>query len=183
MNRVFVILDLFLPFDPPHNPKNQNFEKSKKCLEILSFYTSVPQMTIIWCMLPEIWSMTVIIFCHFWPFFAFYPTNNPKNQNFEKMKKMHRHFIILDKCTKNHDHVLYCSGDMGCDTCKKTPGDIIISYMGTKNYDQMMYISWDIVRDGQMNRRKGGKSDTERWVPHLKSFLGVEKDKLFFKNS
>ena len=119
MNRVFVILDLFLPFDPPHNPKNQNFEKSKKWLEILSFYTSVPQMTIIWCMLPEIWSMTVIIFCHFWPFFAFYPTNNPKNQNFEKMKKMHRDFIILDKCTKNHDHMLYCSGDMGCDTCKK----------------------------------------------------------------
>ena len=105
MNRVFVILDLFLPFDPPHNPKNQNFEKSKKCLEILSFYTSVPQMTIIWCMLPEIWSMTVIIFCHFWPFFAFYPTNNPKNQNFEKMKKMHRDFIILDKCPKNHDHM------------------------------------------------------------------------------
>ena len=119
MNRVFVILDLFLPFDPPNNPKNQNFEKSKKCLEILSFYTSVPQMTIIWCMLPEIWSMTVIIFCHFGPFFAFYLINNPKNQNFEKMKKMDRDLIVLDKCTENHDHMLYCSRDMGCNRCEK----------------------------------------------------------------
>ena len=26
----FVILGHFLPFDPPNNPKNQNFEKKKK---------------------------------------------------------------------------------------------------------------------------------------------------------
>ena len=33
----------FLPFTLPNNPKTQNFEKkTKKCLEILSFYTSVP---------------------------------------------------------------------------------------------------------------------------------------------
>ena len=34
---------IFLPFDPPNKPKNQN---PKKCLEILSFYTCVLQMTI-----------------------------------------------------------------------------------------------------------------------------------------
>ena len=33
---------------PTNNLKNQNFEKTKKCFEI-SFYTCVPQMTIIWC--------------------------------------------------------------------------------------------------------------------------------------
>ena len=33
-------------------------------------------------------SATDRIFCHFEPFFAFLPPNNPKNQNFEKMKKM-----------------------------------------------------------------------------------------------
>ena len=43
-------------------------------------------------MVTEIWSATDRIFCHFGPFFALYsppPThpNNPKNQNFEKMKK------------------------------------------------------------------------------------------------
>ena len=35
-----------LSSDPLSNPKNQNFEKIKKCLEIFSFYTCVPQMTI-----------------------------------------------------------------------------------------------------------------------------------------
>ena len=38
----FVILDQFLPFYAPNNPKNQNLKKWKKHLEILSFYTCVP---------------------------------------------------------------------------------------------------------------------------------------------
>ena len=39
----FLILDHFLPFYPPNNPENQNFEKMrKKTLEISSFYTGVP---------------------------------------------------------------------------------------------------------------------------------------------
>ena len=25
--------------------------------------------------------------------------------------------ILLHKCTKNHDHMLYCSGDIMCDRC------------------------------------------------------------------
>ena len=29
-NRVFCHFGPFLPFDPPNNPKNQNFEKHKK---------------------------------------------------------------------------------------------------------------------------------------------------------
>ena len=32
----------FLPFYPLNKPQNQNFEKMKKCLEILSFYACVP---------------------------------------------------------------------------------------------------------------------------------------------
>ena len=130
-------------------------------------------MTIIWCMVPEIWSITDRIFCHFGPFFSFLPPNNLQNQNFEKMKKKkhwrYYHFthvyykwqshnvwflryrvrqtelfvildhflpfcplttqkikilknwkktprdiIILHKCTKNHDHIPYCSSDMPC---------------------------------------------------------------------
>ena len=55
----------------------------------------------------------------------FLPFYSPKNQNFEKMKKM--------------------------------PGDIIILHMCTKNYDQMMYGSWDMVRDGQTDRRTDGR--------------------------
>ena len=42
----FVILDHFLPLYPPNNPRNQNFVKIKKLLEILSVYTGVTLMTI-----------------------------------------------------------------------------------------------------------------------------------------
>ena len=60
-------------------------------------------------MVPEIWSVTDRIFSHFGPFFALPPPpNNPKNQNFEKMRQMPGD-IILHKCTKNHDHMLHCS--------------------------------------------------------------------------
>ena len=37
------------------------------------------------------------IFCHFGPFFALLPPNNPKNQNFEKMKKLPQDIIILHR--------------------------------------------------------------------------------------
>ena len=90
----FVILGHFWPFDPPNNPKNQDFEsmkknkiKKKKHLQI-SFYSSVPHVTVVWCMIPEIWSLTDRIFCHFGLFFAFLPPNNLENQNFEKKKSM-----------------------------------------------------------------------------------------------
>ena len=50
-----VILGHFLPFYPPNNPKNLNFEKMKKTLEISSFYKSVPKIMIIFYTAPEIW--------------------------------------------------------------------------------------------------------------------------------
>ena len=43
-----------LPPPPPNIPKNQNFRKWKKDLEISSFYTSEPNIMIRWCMVPEI---------------------------------------------------------------------------------------------------------------------------------
>ena len=44
-----------------------------------------------------------VILSHFLPF---NPTNNPKNQNFEKMKKVSGDNIILLQCTKNHYHTI-----------------------------------------------------------------------------
>ena len=41
--------------------------------------------------------------------------NNPNNQIFERMKKTPGDIIILHKCIKNHDHMLYCSWYMTCD--------------------------------------------------------------------
>ena len=60
-------------------------------------------------MVPEIWRKTDIIFCHFGPFFALLPPNNPKNQNFEKNEKTTGDIIILHMCTINDDHMMYSS--------------------------------------------------------------------------
>ena len=67
-------------------------------LLILLVYTSGPQMTIISCMVPEIWSTTDRIFCHFGPFLPFYPTNNPQNQDFHKNFKRHLEILSFYKC-------------------------------------------------------------------------------------
>ena len=103
-------------------------------------------MTIMWCIIPEIWCMTNRIFCHFgryyhfthvyhkwwsydvwllrnWAqqielfaildhFLLFYTLKNPKNQNFQNLKKSPGDTIILHKCTKNHDQMVYCSCNM-----------------------------------------------------------------------
>ena len=45
-------------------------------------------------------------------FFPFYPPNNTKNQNFEKMKKMPGDISILHTCTINDNHMMYGSWDM-----------------------------------------------------------------------
>ena len=45
-------------------------------------------------------------------FLPFYPPNSPKNENFKKIEKLSWVIIILHKCAKNHDHMLYCSSDM-----------------------------------------------------------------------
>ena len=45
-------------------------------------------------------------------FLAFYPTNNPQNQHFQKMKKPPGYIIILHLCTTNDDHMMYGSRDM-----------------------------------------------------------------------
>ena len=83
-----------------------------------AMYTCVPKIRIIWGMIPEICSETsnvwflrygvrqtkfFIILGHFFPF---YPTNNLKNQNFEKMKKTPRAIINLHKCTKNWNNLI-----------------------------------------------------------------------------
>ena len=43
---------------PPNSPKNENFKKMKKHLEMSSFYTSLPKIVIICYTIPEIWYIT-----------------------------------------------------------------------------------------------------------------------------
>ena len=66
---------------------------------------------IIWCMVSEITSDTVtfVILGYFLPF---YPANNLKNQNCEKMKKKPGDIIILHLYTTNDNRMMYGSWDM-----------------------------------------------------------------------
>ena len=50
-------------------------------------------------------------------FLPFYLPNSLKNQNLRKIKITPGDIIILQKCTKNHDHMVCCSWDMAHDRC------------------------------------------------------------------
>ena len=99
---------------PHKNPKNQNFEKWKNLLEISSFYTCVPKITIIWCTVLEIRSVRqtefFVILVHFLPF---QPPDNLETQNF-KIKKAPGDIFILHICTINYSHMMYGSWGMEC---------------------------------------------------------------------
>ena len=58
--------------------------KKKKYLEILSFYTKV-QSHDVWSLRYEVWQTEFFVILD--QFLPFYPSNNPKSQNFEKLKK------------------------------------------------------------------------------------------------
>ena len=119
----------------------------------------------------------VIAIFHFGLFFTLLPPNSPKNENITKMKIISEDIIILQKCTKSHDHMLYCSWDMVHDGCncyfsfwaifcppppsppsnslknknlnkmKKKPRYIIILHKCTKNHYYMLYCSWDMAHE------------------------------------
>ena len=67
---------------------------------------------IIWCMVPEIWSVMGRIFVILDWFLSFY---NPKNQNFEKLKKKSGDIIILHMRTINDNQTMYGSWDIEYD--------------------------------------------------------------------
>ena len=60
-------------FTPLTTQKMKILKKWKTCLEILSFYTGVTEMKILWGMVLEITGTNDRIFCHFGPFFALLP--------------------------------------------------------------------------------------------------------------
>ena len=185
----FLILGHFLPIHPLLIPKIKILNKINKTPEdiiILHMGTINAQSYVhhghIWLGTNQMFDSWNIegdrhnflsfwtIFCHFTPL---PPTNNPRNQNFEKMKKKPRDIIILHMCTINDNHMMYGSWDMECDRQnltflehllpfysppyrprkskfsknEKKPTDIIISHMCTKNHDHMLYCSWDTMRD------------------------------------
>ena len=134
----------------------------KRHLERSSLYTCAPKITIIWCMLPDIWNTTDIFFSHFGPFFTFYPL---KTQKIKILKKWKKCVTISSFCTSVSKIMIICytvpeiwrvmdvivifyfwlfflpfsppnnPKNKNFKKMKKTYGDIIILHMYTKNYD------------------------------------------------
>ena len=104
-------------------------------------------------MVPEISSTTDRIFCHFRLFFALLPPDNPKIQNFEKMKKNPGGIIILNTSTINENHIMYDSGDMEHDRQMFfsfwtifSPFTPLPSYIPeNENFEKMRKIPGDII--------------------------------------
>ena len=73
-NCYFSFWAIFCPFAPITAQKIKiKKNKIKKCLEISSFYTSIPKIMIICYTVPEIQPMTHVIIFHFGLFFALLP--------------------------------------------------------------------------------------------------------------
>ena len=114
---------IFCPFTPLPTRKIE-ISKNKNTKRYYHF-THVHHK---WCMVVwydvsyDVWFLRFraqpAMFDHSGPFFLpFYPSTNQTKQNFKKLKTRAGDIIILDMCTKNHDHMLYCSWDTTCDGC------------------------------------------------------------------
>ena len=124
-------------------------------------------------MLPEIWSMTDIIFYHFGPFFALLPHYQPQNLKFQKNDKSawrYYPFTLLYHKWRSYDvqflrykvrQTVFCrsgpffalwptpkhSENQNFEKLKKPLGDITILHMCPSNDNHMMYGSWYMEHD------------------------------------
>ena len=84
-------------------------------------------------------------------FLPFYPSKNPKNQNFEqlKTKKNAGDIIILYMCIKNHNHLMYSSWDTEWDDrffCHFGPFFFFLPFdPGSQNFEKMKGMPEDII--------------------------------------
>ena len=98
---VFVILDHFLPFSPPNNLKNQNFDKMKKPSgDIILHRYTINDNHVMYCS----WDTE----CDKHNFLSFWTIFCP----FTPLKRYHSTQVY-----QNHDHMLYCSWDVAHDGC------------------------------------------------------------------
>ena len=109
MDRIFCLCGPFFALFLG-NPKKQNFEKMKK-KKPLEIYITISHMRTTrqsydvcsWDMERDRHN-----FLTFWSIFCPYPSNNPENQNFEKMKeKKSGDIFLLHVCTINESHSVW----------------------------------------------------------------------------
>ena len=168
-------LDYTFPFYSSNSPKNGNVNAmTKKPGDIIILHEGTKNHDQKLCCSWNITRVRCNCYCSFWAIFNPFTTLTvPKHENLKKKKKKKTpwNIIILHKCTKNHDHMLYCSWDIWCvmdlivifhfgqffalslpnspknkslNKKKKRPGGITNSHKCTKNHDHMLYCSRDL---------------------------------------
>ena len=105
-------LRLFLPFYPPVEPENQNFESKKKKKYTWRYYHFIYvyqkwQSLDAWLLRYGVQRTEFYVVLG--RFLPFHPSNNQESQNFVKMKKMQGDTIILHMCAINDNHMMYGS--------------------------------------------------------------------------
>ena len=109
-DRIFCYFGQFFALlSPPNNLKNQNFEKMKQIPADIIILHMCTKCMVVWMygwMVHEISHTMDRIFVILDHFLPFYPPNNLKNQNFEKMKKTSGDIIVLHMCTINDIHMI-----------------------------------------------------------------------------
>ena len=104
---------VFSPFIPLWTQKIKIKKKMEKTPKISSFYKHKWQSYDVWFLRYGVqWAEFFVILDYFLPF---YPPNNPKNQNFENMKKLPGDIILLHMRNIDDNHMMYGSWDMECD--------------------------------------------------------------------
>ena len=98
-NKIFCHSGLLFVLLPPMDPENHNFEKINKTLEdiIILQMCTINQSYDLWFLSYGVQQTNIfVILDHFLPFYPPPPfPNNPKNKNFEKMKKKNKQLEIL----------------------------------------------------------------------------------------
>ena len=86
--RIFCYFAYFFPpLLLPLQPGKSKFWKNEKITWICHHFTRGPKITIIWCMLPEIWSATDRFCCHFGPALASLPQQQSRKLKFWKTEQ------------------------------------------------------------------------------------------------
>ena len=131
---------------------------------------------IMWCTVPQIWSVKDRIFVILDHFLSFYLPHNLENQNFEKMKKVPGD--ILHMCTINDDHMTYGSWEI--EHAREY-------HHFTYVYQKLWSYGVQFLRDGvqQMEGQMDGQKNwnIEVGVPPKKRSLQKEYQEKQFKNS
>ena len=104
----------FCHFGPFFALKNQNLGKMKKTPADYHLTQVCHKWQYVWFLRYEAWRKEFLSFWTVFCPFTSLATRKIKILKNWKKKKKHGHIIILHKCPKNHDHILYCSLDMAC---------------------------------------------------------------------